>query len=425
MNIEYPNVAELLTPQRHSLDGGAPLLLFPTESTDLVKIDFVRDAGYLHQPQMLCAAACTKLSTVATTAMDARILSRYLDERGAVVDASTALFTSTITLYMHRRNAEELVGVMADMVKSPALQEEDFEVWRGAKQQELLTRRQLTSAQTRRVWYEMLFGPFHPLGRTASVQDLEELTVQALREYHTHLMGGCRGQVVVAGNVDERLRDTVSRCFSPLLPPASEETVPSILTTPTRRRSHPLAEAQQTTLRIGRVIPGQSRECYPDAWAMPTMVASIMGGYFGSRLMSNLREDKGYTYGISAHVQSYRGKRIFFVQADVAAGTAADAVKEVMAELARMGNEPVPQEELERVRNVLAGDTMRALDGVFERADRYGDIVEAGEIDCMKATFADALQSITPDRLCRFASQWFCPDDMAVALAGPPDDCEI
>jgi predicted Zn-dependent peptidase len=100
-------------------------------------------------------------------------------------------------------------------------------------------------------------------------------------------------------------------------------------------------------------------------------VVCLLGGYFGSRLMMNIREDKGYTYGISANLSAYRYASVLSISADVKADKAKESLNEVEKEIIRLQNDLVPESELSQVKNYLIGDCIRNLDGAFDKADKY------------------------------------------------------
>ena len=144
---------------------------------------------------------------------------------------------------------------------------------------------------------------------------------------------------------------------------------------------------------------------------------TVLGGYFGSRLMSNLREDKGYTYGIYSTTQIFRGSIIFFITADVAAQATFDALGEINREIERLRQEPIPTDELDRVRNYMMGDFIRSIDGVFEVSDRYRQMVATHVDERLSTNLLAALQSVTPAQILALARQVFT--NLTQVIAGP------
>lgn len=418
--IAFPDIARLLTPEQVTLSGGRTADLFRSTSTELLKLDFVFEAGSSYQPQLLTAVAAAKLMAVATRSMDAQRLSEFMDARGIVVECTSSVFTSCLTVYTHRRYAAEVVPVVMEMLSAPAFSENDFEVWRAAKRQELAVHLQRSSTVARRLWYQGLFGTDHPLGHAAMPEDADRLSVEVVRDYFRRRYLGAPCRITLSGCVDDRLLMALEGSLpeadnkSSLITPPSSLTVPPHTLHPVRKK---IAGAQQTTIRLGRVLP--------DAGAMPfeesarlAVCTTLLGGWFGSRLMSNLREEKGYTYGVSAHIQPYRGCRVFFIASDVAAGTADEAEREALGELQRLSDTPPSAEELDTVKSIMAGDAMRMLDGVFERSDRHCDLMESGALDLYDARFPQVLQDTTPEHVSVLARQWLAPGQMLCCQAG-------
>lgn len=418
--IAFPDIARLLTPEPVTLAGGRSVDLFRSSSTELVKLDFVFEAGSYYQPQLLAAAATARLMAVATRSMDAQRLSEFLDARGSVLESSSNVFTTCLTVYTHRRYATEVVPVIGEVLAAPALTEADFEVWRAAKRQELAVHQQRSSTVARRLWYQGLFGTDHPLGHAAMPEDADRLSVEVVRDYFRCRYQDAPCRITLSGCIDDVLLMALdghlpeSGGHSAPLTPYPMLTFPPYSLHPVRQK---IAGAQQTSIRMGRVLPAAGTISFEESTRL-AVCTTLLGGWFGSRLMSNLREDKGFTYGVSAHIQPYRGCRVFFIASDVAAGTADEAEREALGELQRLADTPPSVEELGTVKSIMAGDAMRMLDGVFERSDRYCDLMESGALDLYDARFPQVLQETTPEHLSELARQWLAPGQMLCCQAG-------
>ncbi|MDY6372354.1 MAG: pitrilysin family protein [Bacteroidales bacterium] len=417
--IAFPDIPGLLEPERIG-----PVCLFRSSATDLLKLDFVFEAGSYFQPQLLTAVATAKLMTVATRTMDAQRLSEFLDARGIVAESTSNLFTSCLTFYTHRRYADELLPVVAEMLREPALTEGDFEVWRSAKRQELAVHQQRSSTVARRLWYQALFGTDHPLGHAAAPEDADRLQLDVVRDYFRRHYPSAPCHITLSGAVDEQLIDMLNtNTIVPSLPLTPSHSLslplppPSSLLPPHSPLTAHLPTSQQTSIRIGRILPHADSIPFEDS-ARLALCTSLLGGYFGSRLMSNLREDKGFTYGVSAHIQPYRGCRVFFIASDVAAGTADEAIREALGELQRLADTPPSHDELDTVKSILAGDAMRMLDGVFERSDRYCDLIESGPVDLYDPRFPQVLHDTTPEQVSSLINKYLAPDSMLCCQAG-------
>ena len=407
-----------LKPQAYAADGR--IALFPSLNIDLVKIDLLFEAGSAWQLQPLCASAASKLYTLATRQMNSTQLSEFIDFRGIIIETSNEVHQSALTVYTLKRYADQLLPVIHEMFQSPAFAEEDYSRWQQKRHEEIATLEQRTSHIARRLFYQALFGDTHPLGVYATADDAYRLQLPTVIDHwekHYHLS---RCKVVIAGNVDERLCADVSETLVGIRYDGNHAgrlaTLPRPKAVPARRvLAHKMPAATQTSIRIGRILP--------IAWdsvdyARFIILTTALGGWFGSRLMRNIREDKGYTYGIYARTQIYRGCIVFYITADVAANTADDAIEQVFNELELLAREPLSEEELTLVKNVLVGDFLRSVDGIFELSSRYCDMQANGVDERLTDNLRTAIKETTAAQLQELAQRLLNPKDMTVSTAG-------
>lgn len=407
-----------LLPQSQAMPDGSTVSVFPNTSTELLKIDLLFEAGSAYQSQLLCASAAAKMITIASSSLDSAKLAEFMDYRGVVLDSNCDILQNTFSVYMLRRFADQVVPVIASMLRQPAFSDQDFQVWQRRREAEIAALEQQTKHLARRDFYLSLFGPDHPLGRYATSSDVMRLKPDTVRE-HLKRYYSAPNNIVLSGNVDDHIIELLqNEGIKVNSGNTSDRKIDSLFPTGLPCQSiHriPLPDAVQTSLRVGRILPFTWE--HPDYPAF-MILTTLLGGYFGSRLMSNLREDKGYTYGIYAHTQIYRGVIVFFIVADVASGTADDSVEQIRLELNRLREEPVSDDELELVKKVFVGDFLRSIDGVFERSQRYCDMIGTYVDERLTDRLREALETCTPTDLQRLAKQLLNPDDMIVCLSG-------
>ena len=425
--IEFPDISTLV-PEEHRLANGRMLYAFPSASTELVKIDFLYEAGTAYQLQKLVSSAANNLYTVASEEMDAQRLSEFFDYRGIIVDNNSDVLHCSSSFYTLHRHLDALVPVLEGLVHRPAFPEEELKVFKNKRRQELLSLRQRSSEVARRLFYSSLFGEEHPLGRYADPEDAERLNVDVVRKFYEEYHRGGDMDIIVSGKIDDKLLASIDSAFGHDRPSQNISRIQSLdvstfITHHSSLNVHhsslntkqSIPGSVQATVRVGRILPLRWDD--PD-YASFMILTTLLGGYFGSRLMSNLREDKGYTYGIYARTQVYRGVIVFFITADVAAHAVDDAEKEIFVELQRLVDEPVSEEELELVKMVLAGDFIRSVDGVFERAARFGDMLGTQVTELLTDNLRAALADVTPQQLQQLAARYLQNDQLCVCRAG-------
>lgn len=403
------------------------LHLLPSTATELLRIDLIHESGSAYQPQPLCAAAANRLFTVAAGDMDTHQVAEFLDFRGIVVEHTPDVLTCTTTFYLLRRYLDQLMPLLTSLLRQPSFPQNDLDIFCRKRKQEIETARMNSTDEARRLFYQALFGTQHPLGRYAQPDDADRLTREVVKRFYEERYGTM--DMVVSGNMDEavtenllQLAASVEQAAGSRQPlSATSSLLPDThypLPTTHSRLSAPLDGAVQASLRVGRVVPL--------AWDSPDyarflLLTTLLGGYFGSRLMNNLREEKGYTYGIYARTQIYRGVIVFCITADVAGGTAVMAGEEIRRELRRLCDEPVGAEELALVKTVMAGDFIRSVDGIFERAERLCSMLATRVTEVFTDNLRQALAETTPAQLQQLAQRLLNPDDMVYCSAGAVD----
>ena len=408
-----------LVPQTHLLPNGRSLYCFQNNALELTKLDLTFEAGSSLQTHKSQAHGANQLFAEATNRHDAQQMAEFLDFRGIVVEKMTDVSIGNISFYFLRRYAEELFPIIREMFDEPLVTQPLFDAYRAKRRQQLSLGMQKTAYVARNKYYEALYGFNHPLGTYAQPSSLDTLTAAHLADFigrHYHLDSA---HMVLSGYVDDALLALADQHLSPT--PAVPVS-PAVLPQP--MPSHegpanigcPMDNAVQSTLRIGRILP---LKWHQEEYGRFMVLNTVLGGYFGSRLMSNIREDKGYTYGIYSTTQVHRGSIVFYITADVAAEATQAAVAEVYKEIDCLKQEPVPNDELERVRNYMMGDFIRSIDGAFEISERYRQMASTGVDDRITTHLLDAVATVTPAQLHELAQKYLT--DLVTVVAGPKE----
>lgn len=412
-----PPSRQNLLPKQHALPNGNTLYYFENDALELVKLDITVEAGSAYQSFKCQAHAANQLFGEATGLRDAREVAEFIDFRGIVVERMADIYAGNVSFYFLRRYAEELFPLLREMFDSPQVTQAMFDAYAAKRRQQLAVGFQKTGYVARNRYYELIFGLGHPLGTYARPADVDLLTCEAVSGFVRDRYRLGRAHLVLSGKVDEALLALADRWLAPEPGPAlSVAGATPFVSSPEHRSYCTVENAVQSTIRIGRLLPfaWDSME-----YARFMVLNVVLGGYFGSRLMSNIREEKGYTYGIYSQTQIYRDGLLLYIVADVAAETAQAAVDEVFAELDRLRREPVSDEELERVRSFMMGDFIRSVDGVFEVSERYRQMVASGVTEQFADNLIEAIRTATPAQLQALASEIFADPDLYAVVAGP------
>jgi zinc protease len=289
--------------------------------------------------------------------------------------------------------------------------------------QNMQVERQKTSFLASERFSETMFGAQHPYGRPFDPATFEALTADQARSFHQSTYHFNGAEVFLSGDV-AALEPLVADAFGKM----ATETTGSLTTSasaphvahvpsnnsPTRIYV-PLAGSLQASLRIGRDWPTPQ---HPDTHRLQLLV-KVLGGYFGSRLMKNIREDKGLTYGIHAQSAAREHGSTLVIGTDVNGESAEFAIREINLELRRLQEELISDDELDTVKNYMLGKFANELSTVFEQADKYRTTVLLNLPADYYTQFVEQVQHTDAATLQRLAQEYLSPETMQVVIAGP------
>lgn len=388
---------------------------------DIVKIDFLFEAGSALQTKRLQTKSAIKLLTAGTRKHSAAEIAEYVDRRGIVVEQNYDTVSASMTVYCLSRHVDEFIPLLFEMITEPQVPQDEFDVFVARNRSSLLVKEQQTSFLARKAYYKALFGQDHPLADFASAADFDRLCRDDVIGFQRDYLNLSRLTLVISGHVTDVTVALIDSLFGNVAVDAFEPvTLPVPPPAHTGIQYVGLDGAVQNTLRVGFRIPFMWDDI---DYSHFMLLSTVLGGYFGSRLMSNLREDKGYTYGINSMTQIYRGSLAFHIVTDVAADKADAALSEIVKEMQRLCEQSVPEGELDMVRNCLLGDFMRSIDGVFERGERFCQMLTAGITEkftdnLMTVLNPNAIEYATPHILQQLARSLFRPENYVIVSAG-------
>ena len=411
-----PLTAPALLPyKRFSLPNGIDVVYIHDPAQEVFKIDAVFEAGIYYQPKPLIASTAINMLNGGTARHTAEEIADLFDYYGAYIDFNCGLNKSELSLISLTKYAEPVLVQLAEMITGSIVPEKELDLFLTNKRQEHLVTCEKTSYLARKEFSRLIFGDKHPYANPISADDYLHVQREEVLDFcHEHVHAcGCR--LMLCGNVSETVLQTVIHEFATLPCPKAEHPVPEYPFTPAQPGRYHVTKdnAAQTSLRIGK---SGVRLNDPD-YAHFLLLNTVLGGYFGSRLMSNIREEKGYTYGIQSFNVSLPQGSYWCIAAEVNNQHTQSAIQETFKEIQRLRTEPVPEEELNLVKNFLHGDLLRELDGVFSQSDALKHKLNYNMDNSIYLRLIREITTATPDDLLRLAQQYWNSDEMYVVTA--------
>ena len=398
-----------------TLPGGARLHVLANAAQPVVRLQAVFRAGKIAEPRPSLASLTARMLLEGTATRTARQIADEVAFYGASLDCDAGFDRSTLTLYCLTRHLPALLPLVLDVLNNPVFLEDELAQLKTRTIQNVSVERQKTSFLASERFNELLFGAETAYGRPFDADAYQALTADEARGFHRAAYSFANVEVFLCGDVAAE-RDAVAAAFSraqtgvaPVVaPPISEAilaaddwvTVPGSL---------------QASLRLGRAWPALH---HPDTHRLKLLV-NVLGGYFGSRLMRNIREDKGLTYGIYASVAPREHGASLVIGADVKGESADFAVSEIRQEMRRLQEELIPADELETVKNYLLGKFANELSTVFEQCDKYKNLVFMGLPVTYYDDFIQQTEAADAETLRALAQEYLTPEALLTVIAGP------
>jgi predicted Zn-dependent peptidase len=260
-----------------------------------------------------------------------------------------------------------------------------------------------------------VFGNENPLGRNTSLSDYQNLKLSDIKEFYASFYALSNCEIIISGKVEQSTINSLNTYFGK---EGMGNSTPNIEVDfkPTKQQKLFIKKdnALQSAIRIGRKLPNK---LHPDYFGLQ-ILNTVFGGYFGSRLMKNIREDKGYTYGIGSGVSSFLDGGYFFISTDVGSDVAKDALKEIYKEIELIRTEEIPLEELQLVKNYLLGKLLKSCDGPFNMAELFENVYFYGLDYDFYNNYIKTIKEITPKTLIALGVKYFNPADLTEVVVG-------
>jgi len=392
------------------LDNGLPLYWLDAGVQDVVQIDWIFSAGLWHEQKPAVAHATAGLLKNGTAKHTAEQINEALEFYGAQLKVSAGNDHATVTLYSLTKHLPVLLPMVLEIITEATFPESEVEIHKhNAIQRLLVNLRQCEFVANQKI-DALLFGPGHPYGRFSKKENIEALTREDLVIFYKSNYALSNVQLFMAGKVGEKEVKCINDVFGkhPLEKTEIKQSLFTASPSPEKTcRIDNDPNGVQGAVRIGRLFPNRR---HPDYTPM-VVLNTLFGGYFGSRLMSNIREDKGYTYGIYSSLSPELNGGSFIIHTETGRDVVEKAIKEVYHEMEVLRNEAATDDELLLVKNYLLGGLLGDLDGPFSILQRWRTLILNGFTEEYFNNNIRIYKTITAKELQGLAQKYFGKED--------------
>ena len=406
---------ELIHAESYHLDNGLQCYVVYGGEQELVRIEFIFSNVAWDESKPLQAYATNTLLNDGTSQYSAAQIADKVDYYGAFLQTEYSFDQSTVTLYTLNKHLQATLPIVKAILTDSIFPERELETFILNQKQKLSVNLEKNDFVGRKVFNKVLFG------NTLYGFDMDEkafdlLSRNQLLDYFNQAYQPQNCTVILAGKVtDQTLRELNSEFGSDW---KNREAVQSNIFTfqnnPGAEHFTEKPDALQSALRIGQIAINRSHPDFPGLQLLNT----ILGGYFGSRLMANIREDKGFTYGIGSALVSLKDTGYFFIASEVGADVCTQAMFEIEKEVNLLKKEKVSKGELDLVRNYMLGSMLGSLENALSHADKFKNIHFSGLSYDYYDRYIEIVRTITPADVLQLANQYLNFEDFQKVIVG-------
>jgi predicted Zn-dependent peptidase len=265
-------------------------------------------------------------------------------------------------------------------------------------------------------YFESVFGSVHPYGKQVFPVDFENITTSMLQNFHTDYYSHGNMAIIISGKIHKKSKAILNHFFGDQNLRSKMPDINDIPFTGNKNKREFIEKkgALQSAIRVGSATINKRHRDYNGLLVLDT----ILGGYFGSRLMKNLREEKGYTYGINSSVMSLYQSGYKVIITEVGKKHTGKALNEIYKEIRLLQTKPVEVKELDIARSYMAGEMVRMFDGPFALAESFRAVWEFGLDNNYYVNLVEKIRTIDPDEIISLANTYYKIDDLHEIIAG-------
>lgn len=396
--------------QQFKLDNGTPVYTIDAGAEEVVMVELVFHAGNWYEEKNIVAATTNHLLKNGTKQKNAFAINEHFEFYGAYLSRACFNETATITLHCLNKHLGKLLPVVTELLTEAIFPEQELAIYQQNQKQRLEVNLKKCDFVANRLIDEYIYGFHHPYGKYTSAADFNSLQQQDLTDFYKQYYTQGKCLVFVAGKFPKDIEVLLNQTLGHL--PFNQQNfplkeIPQVRASTKKYSIINDADSVQAAIRIGRPFPNRHHPDFPKV----QILNNLFGGFFGSRLMSNIREDKGYTYGIHSFIQNHIHDTAWLVSTEAGRDVAEATITEVYKEMALLRDELIDAEELDLVRNYMIGSLLGDLDGPFQIIARWKNYILNNLDGDYFYNSLNTVRTVTAEELQDLAKRYLNPDD--------------
>jgi zinc protease len=401
--------------QTYDLKGGLLLYGLNAGTQEVIRLDMVFDGGLIRQLATAQSSFTASMLSEGTSKHKAKDLAEALDYYGSYFQTRGNADDAVATLYCLEKHLSACLPLFFEALTDSIFPEKELDIQKKNSIQKLLVSEKKNGYLCKKHYYKNMYGEAHPYAAFSSKEGIEAIgKSQLLDFYQKNYIHGLK-YAMISGRFKDSAVEQITREMEAT--PFTKSTLSDLEIVGVPAVGKHFIEKNdsvQSAIRIGKLSIARS---HPDFRKLQ-FLNLIFGGYFGSRLMKNIREDKGLTYGIYSVLEPNKLASSWYIDSDINTKNRSKGLEEIYKEMAKIREEEIPAEEVETARNYYLGSFLRSLDGPFSLADRLKVIIDNKLPNSYYPDFVSVLNSINGPELQQLAQQYLSEENIVEVVVG-------
>ncbi len=400
----------------YRLNNGIPVYTINSGDEDVMRLEIIVRAGHIREDIPLLSSTTLLMLSEGTLRYSAEELNRLLDFYGAFMNISPEKDLSAITFFFLNKHMAKVIELAGEIIFHPAFREDEFDSLMNKRLNWFMVNREKVANMALDKFFESIFGN-NPYGWQIKPEHFRMITTEMIESFHKKNYIPSEIALIVSGKIKPETRGLLNQHLGNIVSGENTGSSPRIELSGSGVRESTIKKpgAVQTAVRIGSRAINKRHPDYPGL----KIVNTILGGYFGSRLMKNIREDKGFTYGIQSSLTSLDLSGYKLISAEVNPDNRNETIDEILKEIRMLQEVSIGKEELEAVRNYMSGEIVRMFDGPFATAESFRSVWEFGLDNTYYHSLSEKIINADPDEIKELTRTYYKIDELYRVTVGP------
>ncbi len=395
------------------LANGLDLHYLSSGQLPVIRIELIFKSGAYYEKGNGQSFFAAKMLTEGTAELTSQQIASKFDYYGSFVEINPSLDHVSVVVYTLSKHLKPVMALLMDVLTNATFPDKELQIQKRIKKQSIKINLEKTSTVASRKIREMLFGAGHPYGKSLDIADVDGITRGSLQEYRG---SGLFNQptIVVSGGISDQDLKVIDKALTTL--PQAHLAKPTIEPQEARDQ-HQVIEKEGALQSSIRLAQRSISKHHPDYFGL-VVLNEIFGGYFGSRLMKNIREEKGYTYGIHSSLVHLIEDQMMMIGTDVNREFTQATIDEINLEMDKLRQDFVSDGELSSVKNYMLGSFLSSINTPFSLADKFKSIYFHGLDYSYYESFVDGVKSVGSTEIRDLAGKYLVEDRFSSVVVG-------